>query len=187
MKDLLKTSALSPADVALLLVLADGHRRDPRRSRSLLAGDTVVLKFNQPATRTRNSLETAVARLGGVPIATGPADLQLGRGETIEDTARVISSYARAFVIRTFARASMVTNIIVSLALAVLLSAITQQVFGADDLIVPSNQAIFPRTRAFALGSVNISWERLGVIGPRPEVVASADDQRGEGDERGVP
>jgi sulfate-transporting ATPase len=69
------------------------------------------------------------------------------------------------FVIRTFARASMVTNIIVSLALAVLLSAITQQVFGADDLIVPSDQAIFPRTRAFALGSVNISWERLGVIG----------------------
>ena len=69
------------------------------------------------------------------------------------------------FVIRTFARASMVTNIIVSLALAVLLSALTQQVFGADDLIVPSDQAIFPRTRAFALGSVNISWERLGVIG----------------------
>ena len=107
MKDLLKTSALSPADVALLLDLADGHRRDPRRSRSLLAGDTVVLYFNKPSTRTRISFETAVARLGGVPIATGPADLQLGRGETIEDTARVISSYARAFVIRTFADADV--------------------------------------------------------------------------------
>jgi branched-subunit amino acid ABC-type transport system permease component len=79
--------------------------------------------------------------------------------------AAVLGLAIERFVIRTFARASMVTNIIVSLALAVMLSAITQQVFGADDLIVPSKQAIFPRTRAFALGSVNISWERLGVIG----------------------
>ncbi|MEY2569439.1 MAG: hypothetical protein QOE35_3968 [Actinomycetota bacterium] len=69
------------------------------------------------------------------------------------------------FVIRMFARASMVTNIIVSLGLALLLAAITQQVFGANDLIVPNNQAIFPRTPAFALGSVNVSWERLGVLG----------------------
>jgi sulfate-transporting ATPase len=69
------------------------------------------------------------------------------------------------FIIRLFARAPMVTNIIVSLGLALLLSAITRQVFGADDLIVPNGQAIFPRTPAFALGSVNISWERLGVLG----------------------
>jgi branched-subunit amino acid ABC-type transport system permease component len=69
------------------------------------------------------------------------------------------------FVIRPFARAPMVTNIIVSLGLALMLSALTQQLFGADDLIVPSRQAIFPRTSAFALGGVNVSWERLGVIG----------------------
>jgi sulfate-transporting ATPase len=69
------------------------------------------------------------------------------------------------FVIRPFAKAPMVTNIIVSLGLALLLSAMTRQLFGADDLIVPNNQAIFPRTPAFALGSVNVSWERLGVMG----------------------
>ena len=68
-------------------------------------------------------------------------------------------------IIRPFARAPMVTNIIVSLGLALMLSALTQQLFGADDLIVPSDQAIFPRTSAFALGGVNVSWERLGVIG----------------------
>jgi branched-subunit amino acid ABC-type transport system permease component len=69
------------------------------------------------------------------------------------------------FVIRPFARAPMVTNIIVSLGLALGLSAATQQLFGADDLIVANDHAIFPRTPAFALGSVNVSWERLGVIG----------------------
>jgi branched-subunit amino acid ABC-type transport system permease component len=67
-------------------------------------------------------------------------------------------------VIRPFAKAPMVVHIIVTLGLMLLLSAITQQVFGADDLIVPNDKAIFPRTAAFAIGGVNISYERLGVI-----------------------
>jgi ornithine carbamoyltransferase len=76
-----------------------------------LSGDDlheiIALYFNKPSTRTRISFETAVVRLGGVPITIGPADLQLGRGETIEDTARVVSRYARAFVIRTYADADV--------------------------------------------------------------------------------
>ncbi|MEX2292337.1 MAG: ABC transporter permease [Acidimicrobiales bacterium] len=70
-------------------------------------------------------------------------------------------------VIRPFtrARAPMVVNIIVTLGLALLLSALTQQIFGADQLIVPNDQAIFPRTPAFAVGGVNVSWERFGVMG----------------------
>ena len=67
-------------------------------------------------------------------------------------------------VIRPFSRAPMVVHIIVTLGLSLLLSAVTQQVFGADDLIVPNDKAIFPRTAAFAVGGVNISYERLGVI-----------------------
>lgn len=67
-------------------------------------------------------------------------------------------------IIRPFAQAPMITHIIVTLGLALLLSGITQQVYGADQLIVSSDHAIFPRTRAFALGAVNFSWERLGVI-----------------------
>lgn len=68
------------------------------------------------------------------------------------------------FVIRPFANASMVTNIIVTLGLALLLSAITQQIYGADQLIVPNDRAIFPRRAAFAVGGVNLSYERLGVL-----------------------
>ncbi len=102
MKDLLRTSDLSSDDMAYLLDLAGTCKREPLRQRGLLANESVVLYFNKPSTRTRISFETAVARLGGTPIAVEAKDLQLGRGETIEDTARTISRYARAFVIRTY-------------------------------------------------------------------------------------
>jgi ornithine carbamoyltransferase len=102
LEDLLRTSALSPDDLILLLELAASFKAEPYQERSLLQNDTVVLYFNKPSTRTRLSMETAVARLGGTPIMVGPDDLQLGRGETIEDTATVVGRYARAFVIRTF-------------------------------------------------------------------------------------
>jgi len=103
MKDLLRTSNLTPGDLALLLDLATEFKREPLGRQGLLHGDSVVLYFTKPSTRTRISLETAVSRLGGLPISVGTAELQLGRGETIEDTATVIASYARAFAIRTFA------------------------------------------------------------------------------------
>ena len=102
LKDLLRTADLDPQDLRLLLDLAAEFKAAPYRQSSLLASETVLLYFNKPSTRTRVSFETAVARLGGVPIMVGPTDLQLGRGETIEDTARVTSRYARAFVIRTY-------------------------------------------------------------------------------------
>jgi ornithine carbamoyltransferase len=103
LKDFLRVSMLDPGDLALLLGLAERFKYDPYRSRSMLANDTVVLYFNKPSTRTRLSFETAIARLGGTPIVVGAADLQLGRGETIEDTARIVSRYAQAFVVRTSA------------------------------------------------------------------------------------
>jgi len=102
-KDFLRMSDLSPAGLARLLNFAAATKRNPRAWRSHLAGETVVCYFATPSTRTRLSFGTAIALLGGVPQAVGPVDLQLGRGETIEDTARVVSSYAAAFVIRTFA------------------------------------------------------------------------------------
>jgi ornithine carbamoyltransferase len=102
MKDFLKTSDLTPAGLSMLLELAQAFKRDPLREHQLLRGETVTLYFNKPSTRTRISFETAIARLGGTPIAVGAGDLQLGRGETIEDTARTISRYSKAFVVRTF-------------------------------------------------------------------------------------
>src|SRR5687768_6593247 len=102
MKDFLKTSDLSRADLKYLLARSAKFKAKPHARRSALAGETVCLYFAKPSTRTRISFETAVARLGGTPVTLSPTDLQLGRGETIEDTARVISRYSRAFVIRTF-------------------------------------------------------------------------------------
>ena len=101
-KDLLTTAALGRDNLLAILDLAAQCKQDPYAGYDLLRGDTVVLYFNKPSTRTRISFETAVARLGGTPLSVGPHELQLDRGETIEDTARVISGYARAFVIRTF-------------------------------------------------------------------------------------
>ncbi len=102
LKDLLRTADLSGGDIQRLLELAAQFKQEPYRSRKLLRNETVVLYFNKPSTRTRISFETAVARLGGIPIAVRPEDMQLGRGETIEDTAQVMSRYAKAVTIRTY-------------------------------------------------------------------------------------
>jgi ornithine carbamoyltransferase len=102
-KDLLRIADLSADDLSHLLFLADGVRSGDHRRGEVLKDDTVVLHFAEPSTRTRLSFAVAVGRLGGRAHVTGPADLQLGRGETMEDAARVISRFARAFVIRTFA------------------------------------------------------------------------------------
>ena len=67
-----------------------------------LAERTVALVFEKPSTRTRVSFEVAVAELGGHPLPLSSAELQLGRGETIADTAAVLSRFVHAIVIRTF-------------------------------------------------------------------------------------
>lgn len=102
LKDILRTRDLSRKDFELLLDLSTEYKERPLRHDDALRGQSVVQFYAKPSTRTRISFETAVARLGGVTVTTGPADLQLGRGETIEDTAITVSQYARAFVIRTF-------------------------------------------------------------------------------------
>ena len=107
MKDLLRTSDLSATDLEHLLRTAAELKRDPWSLGRLLEGRTVVLSFAKPSTRTRVSFETAVARLGGTPLAIGPSELQTSRGEAPQDTARVLSAYASAIVVRTFADAEL--------------------------------------------------------------------------------
>lgn len=106
-RHLLRTLDLGPAELTRLLDLAAHLKADPFARADLLRNQTVVLYFNKPSTRTRISFETAIARLGGTPITVGAQELQLGRGETIEDTARTIARYARAFVIRTYSDADV--------------------------------------------------------------------------------
>jgi ornithine carbamoyltransferase len=101
-KDLLRISDLTAQDLSILLDVADAAHRRPDCWQSTLDGETVVTYFAKPSTRTRLSFGAAIARLGGTAQVVGPTELQLGRGETIEDTAAVISRYAKAFVIRTF-------------------------------------------------------------------------------------
>jgi len=107
MKDLLRTADLSRADVDLLLDTAADFAKNPLRSKDALANKTVAIYMTKPSTRTRLSSETAVAHLGGTPIFIRGDELQLGRGETIADTARIISGYCDALIIRTFAQSDV--------------------------------------------------------------------------------
>lgn len=102
MKDLLRTEHLSRADVDLLLDTAADFATNPLRSNTALSNKTVAIYMTKPSTRTRLASETAVAHLGGTPIFIRGDDLQLGRGETIADTAKIISGFCDALIIRTF-------------------------------------------------------------------------------------
>ena len=107
MKDLLRTADLSRADVDLLLDTAADFAKNPLRSKDALAHKSVAIYMTKPSTRTRLSSETAVTHLGGTPIFIRGDELQLGRGETIADTAKIISGYCDALIIRTFAQADV--------------------------------------------------------------------------------
>ena len=107
MKDLLRTEHLSRADVELLLDTAADFAKNPLRSNTALSNKSVAIYMTKPSTRTRLASETAVAHLGGTPIFIRGDELQLGRGETISDTAKIISGYCDALIIRTFAQADV--------------------------------------------------------------------------------
>lgn len=104
MKDLLRTEHLSRADIDMILATAADFAKDPFREKHELANKTVAIYMTKPSTRTRLASETATAHLGGTPIFIRGDELQLGRGETIADTARIISGFCSALIIRTFAQ-----------------------------------------------------------------------------------
>ena len=107
MKDLLHTADLSREDIELLLATASDFAAKPLSASTALAHKTVAIYMTKPSTRSRLSSETAVAHLGGTPIFIRGDELQLGRGETIADTAKIISGYCDALIIRTFAQSEV--------------------------------------------------------------------------------
>ncbi|MFZ4064248.1 MAG: ornithine carbamoyltransferase [Candidatus Nanopelagicaceae bacterium] len=107
MKDLLRTEHLSRNDVELILDTAAQFAKNPFRSKDALANQTVAIYMTKSSTRTRLASETAVAHLGGTPIFLRGDDLQIGRGETISDTAKIISGFASALIVRTFAQSDV--------------------------------------------------------------------------------
>lgn len=107
MKDLLRTEHLSREDVELILSSASDFATQPLRSQSALSGKTVAVYMTKPSTRTRLASESAIAHLGGSPIFLRQEDLQIGRGETISDTAKIVSQFCSALIIRTFAQSDV--------------------------------------------------------------------------------
>jgi ornithine carbamoyltransferase len=99
-----RVADLEPVELERLLQLATVLKDDPARYEGELHGRTIACIFEKPSTRTRVSFAAAAAELGAMPVSLSPQELQLGRGESIADTARSLSGYCAAIVIRTFAQ-----------------------------------------------------------------------------------
>jgi ornithine carbamoyltransferase len=108
-RDFLRIGTWSRADLEALLDLADELKQLQRRREphELLPGRALGMIFQKPSTRTRVSFEVGIAQLGGFALYLAAQDLQLGRGETIKDTANVLSRYLDAIMIRTFEQADV--------------------------------------------------------------------------------
>ncbi len=106
MKHFLKLLDLSTEEIIDLLNLADQLKYERKHgiAHPHLAGKTLGMIFQKSSTRTRVSFETGMTQLGGYPLFLSSRDLQIGRGEPVQDTARVLSRYLDGIMIRTFAQ-----------------------------------------------------------------------------------
>ena len=106
MKHLLKLGDLSAEEIMDILSLADQLKYEQKHgiSHPRLKGKTLGMIFQKASTRTRVSFEVGMAQLGGTALFLSSRDLQIGRGEPVEDTARVLSRYLDGIMIRTFAQ-----------------------------------------------------------------------------------
>lgn len=105
-KDLLKMDDLSKEDIADILNLADQLKYEQKHDieHHLLKGKTLGMIFEKASTRTRVSFETGMYQLGGTALFLRDKELQIGRGEPIEDTARVLSRFVQGIMIRTYSQ-----------------------------------------------------------------------------------
>lgn len=101
-RHLLADDDLTPAEQRAVLDLAAELKTRRYDGPRPLQGRAVAVVFDKPSTRTRLSFEVGITELGGHPVILNAGSTQLGRGETLEDTARVLSRYVDAIVIRTF-------------------------------------------------------------------------------------
>jgi len=106
-RDYVNENDWAPAEIESLLTLAATVKREPGAYRSALAGKTLAMVFEKSSTRTRVSFEAGMFQLGGLGMFLSARDLQLGRGEPISDTARVLSRYGDGIMARTYAHATV--------------------------------------------------------------------------------
>ena len=105
-RDFTRVADWTGEELERTLDLADELKQQQKRREQhhLLPGRTLGMIFQKPSTRTRVSFEVGIAQLGGTGLYLSAGDLQLGRGETLKDTATVLSRYLDAIMIRTFAQ-----------------------------------------------------------------------------------
>ena len=110
-KDLLRMESLSKEDILDILNLGDQLKYELKHGikHHHLEGKTLGMIFEKSSTRTRVSFETGMYQLGGYPLFLSSSDLQIGRGEPIQDTARVLSRYINGIMIRTFDQSEVET------------------------------------------------------------------------------
>jgi ornithine carbamoyltransferase len=108
-RDFLRVNDWKPEELVSVLDIADRlkARQEQRIEHHHLPGRTLGMIFQKPSTRTRVSFEVGISQLGGTGLYLAAGDLQLGRGETIKDTARVLSRYLDAVMIRTYSQADV--------------------------------------------------------------------------------
>ncbi len=107
MKHFLKETDFAASELPALFALAREFKANRGRHATPLAGQTWAMIFSKSSTRTRVSFEVGIHELGGNPLFLNRNDIQLGRGETIADTARVLSRFVHGLVIRTFDHAEV--------------------------------------------------------------------------------
>lgn len=108
-KDLLSLKDLSKEEILSILDLSKDLKKDLKNGKTpqLLNGITLAMIFQKPSTRTRLSFETGIVQLGGTAIYLSSTDLQLARGESIEDTARTLSLYVDMIMARVYAHSDV--------------------------------------------------------------------------------
>jgi len=107
-RDFLTLRDLSSEEIALLLKRAIELKSGKDANKCPLIGKSIGLLFEKASTRTRVSLEVGIYQLGAQAIYMNPKEIQIGRGETIHDTAKVLSRYLNAVVIRTFSHNTLI-------------------------------------------------------------------------------
>jgi ornithine carbamoyltransferase len=172
-------------------------KQDRAGAEGRLAGKTLAMIFDKPSTRTRVSFEVAIKALGGDAVVLSSRDMQLGRGETIEDTARVLSRYVDAIMIRTDAHEKVLA--LASAATVPVINGLTDfshpcQIMADVMTFEEKKGPIGGRTLAWTGDGNNVatSWihaaQRFGftlhlacpqALGPNPEVIAWAEERQG--------
>lgn len=107
LKDFISSRDISCEEIYFIFSLSKKFKKKRLMYKNLLKYKTIAMIFDKPSTRTKVSFFVGISELGGNPLPLNSSELQLGRGETIEDTAKILSRYVHGIVIRTFEQSNV--------------------------------------------------------------------------------